>query len=199
MSWLDILVICTLMPRRFIAKAEVAAWPLFGTLARLQRTIFIDRDAPQGRRPRRTARSPRGWPTATPSCSSPRAPPTTATACCPSAPPLIGAARDARGGRRAHAPCRRAAADGRLSAPQRPAGGAGRCGPSSPGTATWSSCRTSCGILRAAPIDAVCVWGEPVAFDTAIRPQGGDPRGGRGDPPRLCEDGDRPRTALQAS
>jgi 1-acyl-sn-glycerol-3-phosphate acyltransferase len=42
-SYIDIEVFSTLMPVCFIAKAEVARWPLFGTLARLQRTLFIDR------------------------------------------------------------------------------------------------------------------------------------------------------------
>jgi lyso-ornithine lipid O-acyltransferase len=42
-SWLDILVISTLFPVSFIAKSEVAEWPLFGTLARLQRSIFVER------------------------------------------------------------------------------------------------------------------------------------------------------------
>jgi 1-acyl-sn-glycerol-3-phosphate acyltransferase len=42
-SWLDITVISTLMPVSFIAKTEVGTWPVFGTFARLQRSIFIDR------------------------------------------------------------------------------------------------------------------------------------------------------------
>ncbi|MGL4976113.1 MAG: lysophospholipid acyltransferase family protein [Bosea sp. (in: a-proteobacteria)] len=42
-SWLDIPVIGSLMPLSFVAKSEVAKWPLFGQLARFQRTIFIDR------------------------------------------------------------------------------------------------------------------------------------------------------------
>ncbi|MCC2112233.1 MAG: 1-acyl-sn-glycerol-3-phosphate acyltransferase [Hyphomicrobiales bacterium] len=42
-SWLDIPVIGSVMPLSFIAKAEVNDWPIFGPLARLQRTIFIDR------------------------------------------------------------------------------------------------------------------------------------------------------------
>jgi 1-acyl-sn-glycerol-3-phosphate acyltransferase len=42
-SWLDIPVIASLMPISFVAKAEVASWPLFGLLARLQRTVFVDR------------------------------------------------------------------------------------------------------------------------------------------------------------
>lgn len=43
LSWLDIVVISSLFPVSFIAKSEVGAWPLFGTLARLQRSIFVDR------------------------------------------------------------------------------------------------------------------------------------------------------------
>lgn len=44
-SWLDICVISALAPVVFVAKSEVARWPLFGWLARLQRTIFINRQA----------------------------------------------------------------------------------------------------------------------------------------------------------
>jgi 1-acyl-sn-glycerol-3-phosphate acyltransferase len=46
-SWLDICVITALAPVVFIAKSEVAQWPVFGWLARLQRTIFINRQARQ--------------------------------------------------------------------------------------------------------------------------------------------------------
>ncbi|HEX2556356.1 MAG TPA: lysophospholipid acyltransferase family protein [Microvirga sp.] len=42
-SWLDIPVIGGLRPLSFIAKSEIAAWPVVGLLARLQRTVFIDR------------------------------------------------------------------------------------------------------------------------------------------------------------
>lgn len=44
-SWLDICVIGSLMPLCFVAKSEVGGWPGIGTLARLQRTIFVDRTA----------------------------------------------------------------------------------------------------------------------------------------------------------
>src|SRR3979490_376378 len=44
-SWLDICVISALAPVVFVAKSEVAGWPVFGWLARLQRTIFINRQA----------------------------------------------------------------------------------------------------------------------------------------------------------
>jgi 1-acyl-sn-glycerol-3-phosphate acyltransferase len=44
-SWLDICVISALTPVVFVAKSEVAGWPLFGWLAKLQRTIFINRQA----------------------------------------------------------------------------------------------------------------------------------------------------------
>lgn len=42
-SYLDITVFGSLLPASFIAKNEVAGWPLFGWLARLQRSVFIDR------------------------------------------------------------------------------------------------------------------------------------------------------------
>lgn len=42
-SWLDICVLSALTPLSFIAKAEVGTWPVVSLLARLQRTVFIDR------------------------------------------------------------------------------------------------------------------------------------------------------------
>jgi lyso-ornithine lipid O-acyltransferase len=42
-SWSDIIALSCCGPMRFVAKSEVAAWPLFGTFARLQRTIFVER------------------------------------------------------------------------------------------------------------------------------------------------------------
>jgi 1-acyl-sn-glycerol-3-phosphate acyltransferase len=44
-SWLDICVISGLAPVVFVAKSEVARWPVFGWLAKLQRTVFINRQA----------------------------------------------------------------------------------------------------------------------------------------------------------
>ena len=44
-SWLDICIITALAPVVFVAKSEVARWPVFGWLAKLQRTIFINRQA----------------------------------------------------------------------------------------------------------------------------------------------------------
>ncbi|MBN8961050.1 MAG: 1-acyl-sn-glycerol-3-phosphate acyltransferase [Rhizobiales bacterium] len=46
-SWLDICIITATTPVVFVAKSEVARWPLFGTLAKLQRTVFVDRDRRQ--------------------------------------------------------------------------------------------------------------------------------------------------------
>lgn len=43
-SWSDISVIGAVAPVTFVAKSEVKSWPVFGWLARLQRTIFIERD-----------------------------------------------------------------------------------------------------------------------------------------------------------
>jgi 1-acyl-sn-glycerol-3-phosphate acyltransferase len=42
-SWLDIPAMGSLTPLSFIAKSEIAGWPLVGLLARLQRCVFIDR------------------------------------------------------------------------------------------------------------------------------------------------------------
>lgn len=42
-SWLDIAVIGALRPLSFVAKSEIAGWPVIGHLAALQRTLFIDR------------------------------------------------------------------------------------------------------------------------------------------------------------
>ncbi len=43
-SWLDIVVLSAVAPLSFIAKREVNRWPFFGSLARLQRTVFVHRD-----------------------------------------------------------------------------------------------------------------------------------------------------------
>jgi len=43
-SYLDIMVLASLIPGSFVAKREVAKWPLFGLLAKLQRTVFVVRD-----------------------------------------------------------------------------------------------------------------------------------------------------------
>jgi 1-acyl-sn-glycerol-3-phosphate acyltransferase len=42
-SYLDIMVLGSLIEGSFVAKAEVADWPLFGWLARLQRSVFVER------------------------------------------------------------------------------------------------------------------------------------------------------------
>ena len=42
-SYFDISVISALVPVSFIAKSEVARWPFFGSLAKLQRTVFVER------------------------------------------------------------------------------------------------------------------------------------------------------------
>jgi len=43
-SWKDIPALNAVLPLSLIAKREVGSWPLFGALARLQGTIFINRD-----------------------------------------------------------------------------------------------------------------------------------------------------------
>jgi 1-acyl-sn-glycerol-3-phosphate acyltransferase len=42
-SYIDITVLGALIPGSFVAKTEVAKWPLYGWLAKLQRTVFVDR------------------------------------------------------------------------------------------------------------------------------------------------------------
>jgi 1-acyl-sn-glycerol-3-phosphate acyltransferase len=43
-SYLDILALGGIARVSFVAKSEVATWPLFGTFARLQRTVFVQRE-----------------------------------------------------------------------------------------------------------------------------------------------------------
>ena len=44
-SYIDITVLGSLLDASVIAKTEIAGWPLFGWLARLQRSVFVDRRA----------------------------------------------------------------------------------------------------------------------------------------------------------
>jgi len=44
LSYLDILVICASAPSVFVSKADVRRWPLFGWLASLAGTVFIERE-----------------------------------------------------------------------------------------------------------------------------------------------------------
>jgi 1-acyl-sn-glycerol-3-phosphate acyltransferase len=42
-SYTDITILGSVIPGSFIAKSEVADWPYFGWLAKLQRSVFVDR------------------------------------------------------------------------------------------------------------------------------------------------------------
>jgi 1-acyl-sn-glycerol-3-phosphate acyltransferase len=42
-SYTDIPVLGSLLPASFVAKTEIAKWPLFGWLAKLQQSVFVDR------------------------------------------------------------------------------------------------------------------------------------------------------------
>lgn len=44
LSWLDIVVFGAVGPVSFVAKSEMRGWPIFGTLAKLQRTVFVKRE-----------------------------------------------------------------------------------------------------------------------------------------------------------
>jgi 1-acyl-sn-glycerol-3-phosphate acyltransferase len=43
-SWADILVITATVPTIFVAKSEVARWPLIGLVAKARGTVFVDRN-----------------------------------------------------------------------------------------------------------------------------------------------------------
>jgi 1-acyl-sn-glycerol-3-phosphate acyltransferase len=47
LSYLDILVLGSLYPSTFLAKREIAGWPLFGWVARGAGTLFVDREQPK--------------------------------------------------------------------------------------------------------------------------------------------------------
>jgi 1-acyl-sn-glycerol-3-phosphate acyltransferase len=55
-GWLDIPILSAVKPVSFVSKSEVAQWPFFGTLARLQRTVFIHRKRAQALEDRDTIR-----------------------------------------------------------------------------------------------------------------------------------------------
>ncbi len=61
-SYLDIVVLGGIVEGSFVAKSEVANWPLFGTLAKLQETVFVDRRVSKtaGERDAMTARLENG-------------------------------------------------------------------------------------------------------------------------------------------
>lgn len=43
-SWLDILIVFTVVNPRFVAKKEISSWPIIGWLTKQGDTIFIDRE-----------------------------------------------------------------------------------------------------------------------------------------------------------
>ncbi|MGI9372468.1 MAG: lysophospholipid acyltransferase family protein, partial [Hyphomicrobiales bacterium] len=46
-SWTDIILVASVVPGTFIAKSDVEDWPVFGLLARLKRSLFVERGKPQ--------------------------------------------------------------------------------------------------------------------------------------------------------
>jgi 1-acyl-sn-glycerol-3-phosphate acyltransferase len=46
-SWADILVIGSIAPIAYVSKSEIGNWPMVGTAAKSQRTIFVDRSRRQ--------------------------------------------------------------------------------------------------------------------------------------------------------
>ena len=51
-SYTDVIILGSIIAGSFVAKAEVKTWPLFGLLARLQRTVFVDRSGIKAREQR---------------------------------------------------------------------------------------------------------------------------------------------------
>ena len=47
-SWLDVFAVNAVVPARFVAKAEVAHWPVAGYLARKAGTVFVSRERSGG-------------------------------------------------------------------------------------------------------------------------------------------------------
>lgn len=47
-SWLDVVVIRSLRPTRFVAKSEIRAWPVIGAIATRCGTLFVDRQRKAG-------------------------------------------------------------------------------------------------------------------------------------------------------
>lgn len=45
LSYLDIWLLGSLFPTVFVAKREIASWPLFGPIARASGTVFVDRES----------------------------------------------------------------------------------------------------------------------------------------------------------
>ena len=43
-SYIDILAVLGVRPCGFLAKAEIASWPIFGSAARLHPTVFVQRE-----------------------------------------------------------------------------------------------------------------------------------------------------------
>ena len=46
-SWTDIILVASVVPATFIAKSDVEQWPVFGMLARIKRSLFVEREKPQ--------------------------------------------------------------------------------------------------------------------------------------------------------
>ncbi|PSC04885.1 1-acyl-sn-glycerol-3-phosphate acyltransferase [Alsobacter soli] len=162
-SWLDITVISTLLPLSFVAKREVGSWPVFGTFARLQRSIFIDRQRRKGAAEanREIAERLAGgdaivlFAEGTTSDGNRVLPFKTA---------VVGAARDAiaEAGHTGHVLVQPLT----IAYPRRGGLPVGR--PDRPALAWYGDMELIphlAPVIAGQPIDAVAVWGEPIAFD----------------------------------
>lgn len=55
LSFLDIILLLTIFPVRFLSKAELASWPLIGLIARAVDTVFVNREDKSSREKARAA------------------------------------------------------------------------------------------------------------------------------------------------
>lgn len=58
-SYVDIPLMMRYMPAAFVAKKQLASWPIFGTAMKLVGTVFVDRDNKESRRKVGEALAPR--------------------------------------------------------------------------------------------------------------------------------------------
>ena len=158
--------ITSLAPVVFVAKSEVAGWPVFGLLARLQRTVFVDRDRRQQDRRRRTREIAQRLAEGDTVVLFAEGTSSDGNRVLPFRTALIGAARDAiaAAGSRARSGSSRCRSPMRASTACRSAGSIARA---SPGTATSSSAAHLATSSRTGAIDVVVQLGRADRLSTA--------------------------------
>ena len=160
-SYLDIAVLGGLIDGSFMAKSEIASWPFFGWLAKLQRSVFVDRRA-RSTAQQRDAIAERldGRRRADPVSRRHQRRRQSRAAVQERALRVA----ESSTARRA---VRRAAGLDRLYPPRRHADRAASTARSSPGTATWTWCRISGPCWAWAPSSVGVEFHPPVTIDAS--------------------------------